>query len=306
MSTILVIDDSESHRRQIKEHLDAAGFFKKIVMAKDGFEGMRRLLSEQFDVVLCDLEMPDLNGEKLLRLREPGQKNADVPFLFMTGSTDLDRKVRLLEDGAIDTIIKPYHPADLIARLQLHIKVTRLQRELKVKNAALSEMSTTDALTGLRTRRYARDFLAVEFMRARRYKTPLVIAMADLDHFKAVNDDYGHPAGDVVLREVAKLMKNAVRATDVASRYGGEEMELILTQNDANGAMKVAECWRSAVDAARIQIADGRILSVTLSIGVVVYCEAFDSPDDLEAAADTALYAAKEGGRNRIVLCGES
>lgn len=304
MSAILVIDDSESHRRQILEHLTEAGIFHRIVVAKDGLEGIRHLVSDDFDVVLCDLEMPGLNGEKLLRLQGPGQRNANVPFLFLTGSTDLDRKVRLLEDGACDTIAKPYHPADLIARLRLHLKVKRLQIELQEKNAILQEMSTTDGLTSLRTRRYARDFLAVEFLRARRYKTPLAIAMADLDYFKKINDNYGHPAGDAVLREVASLLKSSVRSTDVASRYGGEEMEFILTQNDAAGAVTVAERWRKAVEAAQIKVADGRVITVTLSVGVAEYSDAFQSPDDLETAADAALYAAKEAGRNRVVRYG--
>ena len=304
LATILIIDDSESHRRQAVGHVEAAGLFDEILVAKDGLEGMRLLLSEAVDVVLCDLEMPGLNGEKLLRLTEPGQKAENIPFLILTGSTNPDRKARLLESGACDTITKPYHPADLIARLRLHLKITRLQEELRVKNAALSLMSTTDALTGLRTRRYAREFLAVEFMRARRYRSPLVVVMADLDNFKCVNDAFGHPAGDAVLREVARLMMDSTRASDVASRYGGEELELILPQNTLEGAAIVAERWRAAVEAEEIRIPDGRRVSVTLSIGVAALEPAFEKAEEIEAAADAALYVAKSGGRNRVEVHG--
>lgn len=300
MATILVIDDSETHRGEIRAAVEAAGLFDRVLEAVDGLKGLRLLLAEPVDLVLCDLEMPGLDGEKLLRVKGQSPGGGNIPFLFLTANTDIARRARLLEDGASDAITKPFHPADLVARLGLHLKIKRLQDELMVKNATLARLSTVDALTGLRSRRYAMEFLAVEFLRVRRYHTPLTLIMADLDHFKRVNDSYGHPAGDAVLRGVSDLLLSAIRATDVAARYGGEEVLVVLPQNDAEGAFTLAERWRAAVENNAFVAPDGRLISVTLSIGVAEYDRGCETPEDLMAAADRALYVAKQAGRNRV------
>jgi diguanylate cyclase (GGDEF)-like protein len=304
MATILVIDDSDAHRAEIREALKAAEQIDRILEAADGLRGLKLLLEERVDVVLCDLELPGLDGEKLLRVKNSSPGGENIPFLFITASTNQDRKARLLEDGACDAIAKPFHHADLVARLHLHLKVKRLQDELMVKNATLARMSTIDVLTDLRTRRYVMDCLSIEFLRARRYSTPLTVLMADLDHFKDVNDHFGHPGGDAVLRGVADLLMSELRATDVAGRYGGEELIVLLPQNSTDGAEVMAERWRSCVENAVFELADGRRAKVTVSIGIAGFEEAFETPYDLVAAADTALYLAKQKGRNRVEMCG--
>jgi two-component system cell cycle response regulator len=299
MATILVIDDSEAHRSEIREALKASNQIDRILEAADGLRGLKLLLEETVDAVLCDLELPGLDGEKLLRVRNSSPGGANIPFLMITASQNADRKARLLEDGACDAIAKPFHPADLVARLHLHLKVKRLQDELIVKNATLARMSTVDVLTDLRTRRYVMDCLSIEFLRARRYDTPLTVLMADLDHFKEVNDRFGHPGGDAVLRGVADLLLSELRATDVAGRYGGEELIVLLPQNSPDGAEVMAERWRRCVEGAVYPLPDGREAAVTVSIGIAGYENAFETPYDLVAAADSALYLAKQKGRNR-------
>jgi diguanylate cyclase (GGDEF)-like protein len=306
VATILIIDDSDAHRAQIRAAVDASGLFGRVLEATDGLRGLKLLLGEPVDVVLCDLEMPGLDGEKLLWARNQRSDNADVPFLFLTASADVKRKARLLEGGACDAIAKPFHPADLVARLRLHLKVKRLQDELMVKNATLARLSTIDALTGLRTRRYVTELLSIEFLRARRYSTPLALFMADLDNFKAVNDEYGHPGGDVVLRAVSEQLLSTMRSTDVAGRFGGEELLAVLPQNTAEGAAVVAERWRAEVENTAFVAPDGRLISTTISIGIADYRESFESPDDLIAASDKVLYVAKQKGRNRIEVYRES
>ena len=143
------------------------------------------------------------------------------------------------------------------------------------------------------------DCLSIEFLRARRYSTPLAVIMADLDFFKEVNDRYGHPGGDAVLRGVAELLLSEMRATDVAGRYGGEELIVLLPQNSTEGADVMAERWRTRVEDASFDLPDGRKAVVTVSIGVAGFEEAFETPYDLVAAADSALYLAKQKGRNR-------
>lgn len=302
MTTILVIDDSDVHRSEIRRALGGSDQVDQIIEAPNGLRGLKLLLEEKVDVVLCDLELPGLDGEKLLRLSKSSSGGSDLPFLFITASNNHDRKARLLEDGACDTITKPFHPADLIARVHLHLKVRRLQKELLVKNAALARMSIIDGLTDLHTRRYVMDCLSIEFLRARRYGTPLAVIMADLDEFKSVNDRYGHPGGDAVLCGVSKLLANERRATDVVGRYGGEELIVVMPQNTIEGARVLAERWRSQVEAAEFELPDGRTAGVTVSMGIAEFEERFDTAYDLISAADSALYLAKQNGRNRLEI----
>ena len=304
MATILVIEDSESHRAEIRQAVDASSLFDRILEAADGIHGLKLLMSEPVDLVLCDLEMPGLDGEKVMRVKSSSPRYTNVPFLFVTASTDLDRRARLLEQGACDAIAKPFHPAELVARLGLHLKVNRLQDELMVKNATLARLSTVDALTGLRTRRYVKELLSIEFLRARRYATPLAVLMADLDHFKRVNDSHGHPAGDAVPQGVADSLLRSLRATDTAGRYGGEELLVVLPQNDGKGGAVVAERWRLSVEGTSYRDLGEQPISVTVSIGLAEYGGNFETPDDLVAAADKALYRAKEKGRNRVEVYG--
>ena len=302
MATILLIDDSEAHRAEIRAAIEASGVFDRVLQAADGLRGLKLLLGEPVDVVLCDLEMPGLDGDKLLLARSARPGAANVPFVFLTASQDMGRRTRLLEDGACDLITKPFHPMDLIARLRLHLNVKRLQDELLVKNATLARLSTVDELTGLRSRRYVSEVLSIEFQRARRYGTPLSLLMADLDHFKLVNDRYGHPGGDAVLQGVAELLRSSLRATDVGGRYGGDELLVVLPQIRAEGALVMAERWRASVEHAALHAADGRPIQAALSIGVAEYATSLAHADELILAADKALYSAKQNGRNRVEL----
>lgn len=300
MASILVIEDSDAHRAEIRRVVEASGLFDRVIEAADGIRGLKALVSEAVDVVLCDLEMPGLDGDKILRVKEATPGRESLPFLFLTASADVERRSRLLETGACDAIVKPFHPAELVARLSLHLKVKRLQDELRLKNTKLERLSTLDELTGLRSRRYVCDLLALELLRARRYGTSLVVLMADLDHFKQVNDQHGHLAGDAVLRGVSERLLSSVRATDTAGRYGGEELLVVMPQNTTEGGVVLAERWRSAVADEPFEVAGGPPVAVTLSIGVATYCDVHETPEDLIGAADAALYLAKKKGRNRV------
>jgi two-component system, cell cycle response regulator len=300
-STLLIIDDSETDRQCIRAALAGEAVFSRILEAGDGIEGLAMLIREPVDVVLCDLEMPRLGGDKILRMREARQDRRHVPFLFMTASGSTQRRTQLLSDGASDAIAKPFHMPELVARLRLHLKLKRVQEELCRKNAALEELATVDPLTGLRTRRFLDEQLALEFERSARHGTPLSVVLADIDHFKQVNDRYGHPAGDAVLRGVGELTGRLARRTDVAGRYGGEELLFIQTHNSISGAMIWAERVRAQVEAARFETPSGAP-SITLSLGVAEYRAEMVSCADLVAAADRALYAAKRQGRNRVVV----
>jgi diguanylate cyclase (GGDEF)-like protein len=299
MASILIIEDSASQRAELRAALRQSGLFERILEADNGLHGLKLLLSEPVDLVICDLELPGLEGDKLLRMSNSAE-GRETPFLVLTGVDDSERKARLLRNGACDTITKPFHTADLIARIELHLKLQRLQRELIEKNKMLEELSTTDALTGLRNRRFLAETFSVEFQRAVRYGTDLTILMADLDHFKLINDHHGHLGGDAVLAEVARSLRSRLRATDVGGRYGGDELVVILSQVNTEGGLLMAERWRSEVEKRSIQLGEKRSVRTTLSIGVASYTPGFKDVAELVAAADSALYLAKDSGRNRV------
>jgi two-component system cell cycle response regulator len=302
VATLLLIDDSNAHRAEIRSAITKAGLFERVLEAADGLSGLRLLLAERVDLVLCDLELPGLDGEKLLAVKSQAPGGEAPPFVFLTASTDLARRARLLEHGASDAIGKPFHPAELVARLALHLKLRKLQSELLLKNATLERLSTLDALTGLRTRHYAMEFLRYELLRARRYRLPLAVMMADLDHFKAINDGFGHLTGDAVLRDVAGLLLRVTRRTDVAARYGGEELLVVLLHNTSAGGRVLAERWRESVAKTRFEGPEGQQARVTVSAGLAELGPEMDGPEALVAAADRALYRAKQNGRNRVEL----
>ncbi len=257
MRALLVIEDSAAQRAAIRRPLEEAKLFDEIHEAEDGASGLRMLLARPHALVICDLEMPTLNGEKLLHtsLQQPG---GGPPFLMLTGVRDARRRAALLRAGARDVIAKPVDPLELLARVELHLELARLQAELAEKNAALEALALSDDLTELPNRRCLEAAIQVEWKRAERYGQPLSVVMADVDHFKHVNDEHGHPAGDRVLREVAACIRRRVRATDVAGRWGGEEFLAVLGV-PLEGAMAAAESWRRAVEALEVAVDGGAI-----------------------------------------------
>lgn len=304
MATLLLIDHSETHRAQLRAAVEPSGLFDEILEAPDGIAGLRAVLVKPVDVVVCRLEVAGLDGAKLLPALQAQPQSAAAPLVFLTSQDDPERRARMLDAGANDVFTMPVHFGELVSKLRIHLRLKRLQDDLRVKNETLRRLSTVDGLTGLRTRRYVDDVLSIEFLRARRYGNALTILMGDIDHFKRVNDDYGHLAGDAALRGVASVLLHDLRNTDVAGRYGGEEILVVLAQNEISGAKILAERWRSAIEEARFADPAGQAFGVTLSIGVASLEKGMASPEALVGAADAALYRAKNSGRNRVELAG--
>ncbi len=193
-------------------------------------------------------------------------------------------------------------PHALYAELtRLNNQMLTMQRELEKKNAELERLAFCDTLTGLLNRRAILEKLDEWLRHVRRYRTRLAVAMLDLDHFKLVNDNYGHRVGDRVLADVAAVMRRGIRATDSLGRYGGEEFLLILPNTDATGAALTAERVRACIAGTPMADAQGRAFTMTVSLGVAEYCEG-DDEDMVVSRADTALYRAKDLGRNRVVV----
>ena len=250
------------------------------------------------DVVVIDLGQSGPAGlTALKRLKEQlGRRHLAV--VVVAAGTDPAERISALEAGADDVLTAPVAPAELALRLTACARLRRHVDGLLDEVAALNELSLTDALTGVPNRRSFQDRLVDEFRRAQRYDDPLALVLLDLDHFKLINDTFGHPEGDVVLREVAGRLRHCVRETDFIARYGGEEFALLLPKTMLGGALTVAE--RVRTDLASL---DFHARHVTASLGISIFpSHAITSPDALVRTADDALYTAKREGRNKVAL----
>ncbi len=255
------------------------------------------------DLVLLDVMMPHLDGYKLAQMFK--RDAAFTPIILLTALDDLDSKRRGLSAGADEFLTKPVNALELQIRMSSMLRIKRLADELERANKNLAELATLDALTQLVNRRAIDERLGLEFLRARRYKHPFTCILIDIDHFKAVNDTYGHPMGDRVLVEVSIAIKQSVRTTDLAGRYGGEEFMVLAPETPASSARIVAERIRNAISTRTYEKASEGLPTVTASLGVASTELDVATEGALVKRADESLYRAKHEGRNRVILAGE-
>ncbi len=312
-SKILVVDDSRTQLVWLVQVLEREGY--AVSSAADGKEAIRKVRSDPPDLVLLDMILPDMDGLEVLRIVKARPENEFIPVIILSVKSDLDSKVKGLRIGADDFLAKPFAEAEILARCAAMLRIKHLQERLHDMQRKLEEQSITDALTGLKNRRLFDERLHEEFRRAQRYGDYLSLIMIDLDHFKQVNDRFGHPAGDAVLREVGSLIRASIRDPDICARYGGEEFAVILPKTHMSGALAVAErIWReigtkeyavppSAQAPATVEAGAPRTAQVTASVGIAFYpSKDINSGELLVRFADQALYEAKRAGRNTICL----
>ena len=276
-----------------------AGLFGTYLTAGDGVEGLKVLAEINPDLVICNLEMPRLDGIRFLQLVNAQPQLRETPVIIVTSNAERKLKLLGLEHGASDYLTKPVDEDELVARVKIQLKIKKLQDELRAAKNHFKELSDTDPLTGLYNRRFFSEILESELQRARRLKSCVSLLVADIDHFKSVNDKYGHQVGDHVLVEVADCLRKGLRSYDVASRYGGEEFVLILPATPAEAGIEVAERLRRSVENMILEAPmEG---PVTVSIGISSFPDGeADDAYSLVRRADKALYRAKKNGRNRI------
>jgi diguanylate cyclase (GGDEF)-like protein len=221
--------------------------------------------------------------------------------IMLSGYDSLDARVEALNLGADDYITKPFHSAEVLARVNASRRVVEMQQQLVEMARQLEELSGRDDLTGIFNRRHFRKTVARAFDHSRRYKRPLSVALIDVDHFKKVNDCFGHQTGDTVLAEVANRFLRSVRSSDYLARYGGEEFVVILPETQLGDALTFGEKLRAAIACAPVPIAGGEALPLTVSVGTASLSHTqFNSAAEMIRAADQALYRAKSNGRNRV------
>jgi two-component system cell cycle response regulator len=248
------------------------------------------LRREPFEVVLLDISMPVITGMDVLR--QITQAFEELPVIIVTGHGSIEVAVESMQAGAADFVTKPVPAAVLHIRIQKALEHARTRR-----------LASTDGLTEVYNHRTFQERLAQEVDRARRYNRPLSLLMIDVDRFKVYNDTYGHPQGDVVLQELARLLKDMSRTSDTVARYGGEEFAIILPETDSVSAQKIGQRLREHVERHAFPGAE-RLPggALTISIGVATQVIPSSTKSALVQAADAALYAAKGAGRNRICV----
>lgn len=301
--TILVADDEPINRTLIQRRLEKAGYY--VLAAENGREAVEAALRSLPDLIILDVMMPLMDGLEACRLIKENEATHDIPIIFLSARDETDVKVSGLSLGANDYISKPFKAEELLARVEVSMRMKRerdrlrLSAEEAIATAEVAqERAMTDQLTGLLNRYGLQRVLAHEYAEARRYARPLSCLMTDLDNFKLINDTFGHVAGDAALKQVASILTEVVRGSDMVSRYGGDEFLVLLPETDLEGADALAEKVRAA--AASQSFGDGEPrFQLTLSIGAATLSET-ESGNDMIVRADLALYDAKEHGRNRV------
>jgi len=303
---ILLVEDNEAQAGITKEVLQRSGY--EVAWSKDGVSAIKAVVKTSPDVVLLDLLLPDMSGTEVCRWIKLNNDTKGIPVIMLTALSSVDDKAAGIRAGADDYLAKPYNEIELNAKIYAALRTKALQDELRQKNRQLSELlakvealAVTDSLTGLYNRRQIDTVLEAEWKKSQRYNHPVSCLMADIDFFKAVNDTFGHNAGDLVLVEIANIVKENVRDVDTVGRWGGEEFIAVLPYSNKDQGLIVAQRILQKISAHKFeQFPDRRI---TVSIGLSCSSPALRTKEELVDASDRALYEAKNKGRNRIECC---
>lgn len=301
---ILIVEDSHTQALRLKIILEEQGY--RIAVAGNGMEGLNLLLKGFFPIVITDWIMPEMDGFEFCQTVRNREFPGYVYIILLTSKDSRNDIIAGLEAGADDYLIKPVDEAELAARLNTAKRIIELEYSLRKRNEEIARMSVTDPLTKVYNRRYLNEHLPGEIKRAFRYKHLLSIIICDIDHFKNVNDTYGHQAGDRVLEEFARCIRDLIREADWIVRYGGEEFLIVLPETDLDNAHKAAERYRMSVFNTPIPTETEEI-RITASFGVASYIptssEGDCSMETLIETADLCLYRAKNEGRNKSIAC---
>ena len=287
---ILIVDDSATNRKLLTELLNKDYSVKAV---KDGEQALE-LAQYQPDLILLDIVMPGISGYEVCRQLKNNPLTQNIPVIFITGKTETDDEEKALKLGAVDYITKPIRPAIVLARVKTQITLRQQYQQLRY-------LAMHDQLTGLFNRHYLEQIAQDKLARSKRHKVAMSLIIMDIDHFKQVNDHYGHPGGDKVLVEFAQIIKNHCRTEDVPARIGGEEFVILLDHCNYQQALCKAEKLRSVIENHHFQAKELQDLKITASFGVAQLLPEEHGYPELLKRADNALYQAKAQGRNQVV-----
>lgn len=292
---ILIVDDMIENVVFLERILAKSGF--RTVSAMSGGEALDAMTEHKPDLILLDIVMPGMSGFETCAKIQSNKDFLDIPVIFLSAKKDEKTIIESFIYGGIDYVVKPFNSPELLARVNTHL-------QLKTAKEKLHILAFTDPLTGLYNRRKFMETLDQEMARANRYDEKLSFIMIDIDHFKNINDTYGHDIGDKALIRFSGIVKASLRETDFAGRLGGEEFGIILPQTNLHQAAIVAERIRARIEA-ETESKDEGVPQFTASFGIAQFIQDQNSSSMLTQDADKALYDAKTGGRNRIKLFGE-
>ena len=305
---ILIVEDASATLLVVSKYIERFG--AQPIAVNNGEQAIAAFRNEQPDMVLLDAMLPDIDGFSVARqMRAHEKPGAWTPIIFLSGMTSDKDLEKGIAAGGDDYLYKPVSEAVLNAKvramqriIQMRTSLVVLARELDTANQELKRLSASDGLTGIANRRFFDEHLSREWRRARRGSGEIAILMCDVDHFKSVNDDFGHEQGDRGLRQVAHKIRDSMeRAADLAARYGGEEFVVLLPDTPIAGAHIVAEKLRQTIHALNLPHTGSAHQHVTLSIGIAAMAAGDQNTQQtLIEAADRALYRAKHAGRNLV------
>ena len=296
---ILLVEDQPATVEKIRRTL---GTTHTIDHETEPQESLFRAAEGDYDLAIISLGLERIDGLRLCSQLRSLDRTRLLPILVIIGPDDNPRLLRGLDLGVNDYLLRPVDANEMMARVRTQVRRKRFADRLRDNMQMTMEMAITDGLTGLHNRRYLERHLATLVLQAAARTKPLSVLVLDVDHFKSINDTYGHAAGDDVLREFSRRLRKAVRGIDLACRLGGEEFVIAMPDTDAALALLVGERLRQKIAGEPFQIADGgNALTVTVSIGVSSLAGKDDTPTAILKRADEALYRAKRDGRNRVV-----
>jgi diguanylate cyclase (GGDEF)-like protein len=294
---VLVIDDDKDNLRLVSRLLQHEGC--QVMQASSGLDGIQLLKDFNPDLIILDINMQGLNGFQTLKLIR--QREEYVSVIFLTGNKNAEDVIRGIEAGALDYVIKPFNPMELVARVKSQLKFKRTQDELREANKKLQSLVDIDDLTGLFNMRSIYDKVNHEIDRAQRYKHGVAVIMMDMDNFKRVNDNHDHLFGSFVLSEVGKMIKNNIRSVDFAARYGGDEFLICLAQTEPLGALRFADRLRKKIAQTEFISGPDRIfLTASFGVSIIDGGKAILDAHTMVRLADYKLYEAKGNGKDRV------
>ena len=298
---ILIVEDDPKDLKLLQSHLISPDY--SIEFVRNGSDAIETISRRQFDLILLDILLPGMDGFEICRRIKQMDDARDTQVVLITCLSDMENKIRGVELGADDYLIKPIEPRELQARVRVLLKKKAYLDSLHAHYAQALNSALLDGLTGLYNHAYLKRFLDLEIKRSQRQGHSTSLLMIDLDNFKQINDSLGHMAGDAILREVARRVKDSIREIDVAARYGGEEFAVVLPYGDSQALRKVGERIRGLIED-RPFLIPGREddQQVTVSVGGAVYPTDAATVDALIDTADRMLYQAKRDGKNRVVI----
>jgi len=297
--SILIVDEQERVMERIAKALDGVG---ELSFMAGGDDAAERAREKNFDLIIVSLTMRDTDGLRVCSKLRSFEETRHVPILVMVDDGNTKLLVRALEMGVNDYVVRPVDKQEFLARVKTQLKRKRFADKLWENFHLSMQLATTDAVTGLYNRHYLTSHMDTRMQAAQKQGKALSVLMMDIDHFKLVNDTYGHAVGDLVLKEFATRIGRNIRGVDLAARYGGEEFVVMMPETPTDWALMIGNRLREEVaeNAFDFELKEGPI-SITVSIGVATSTDG-QTPGQLLEAADKALYEAKAAGRNQVIV----